>query len=191
MGIIREELEAWLGNVPPLSDPPGTERPAAVLVPIVWNPKSGRDEILLTKRTTRVATHKGQISFPGGMWEDGDGDLRTTALRETEEEIGLSRECIQVVGRLPMVLTRGALPIVPWVGLVSIFADLKLNDHEVEKTLWLPVERLLAEGLKAVTVAVGPVSVASIGIEVEGELVWGATARILEELHVVLKRGLP
>jgi 8-oxo-dGTP pyrophosphatase MutT (NUDIX family) len=191
MPLHRDDLEKWLELGKPFEEVAGPERPAAVLVPLGWNSESRRDEILLTKRTDLVQTHKGQISFPGGMWETGDADLRATALRETQEEIGLAAAEIDIVGRLPMVLTRGALPIVPWVGLTRFPLPMVLNEHEVARALWLPVDRLLDEGLKPMRVAIGTIQVESIGIEVDGELVWGATARILELLREVVKRGLP
>ena len=189
--MLKEDLEKWLGLAGPFEEAAGPERPAAVLVPIGWNSETRRDEILLTKRSHIVQTHKGQVSFPGGMWEQGDPDLKATALREAEEEVGLSATEIEVVGRLPLVRTRGAMPIVPWVGLIRIPLQMALNAHEVEAALWLPVDRLMEEGLQPKTIQMGAVQVESVGIVVEGELVWGATARILEALREVLKRGLP
>ncbi len=192
MPFERDDLERWLGGAGPFEDETGSERPAAaVLVPIGWNNETNRDEILLTKRTDLVQTHKGQISFPGGMWEEGDEDLRMTALREAEEEIGLNRSEVDIVGRLPLVRTRGALPIVPWVGLIRFPLQFALNSHEVDRTLWLSVDRLLQEGLVTKSVPILGVTIQSPGIEVEGELVWGATAKILESLREVLKRGSP
>jgi 8-oxo-dGTP pyrophosphatase MutT (NUDIX family) len=191
MRLRRDQLEKALSDHGTFTEAAPGERPAAVLVPIGWNDETSREEILLTKRTDRVHTHKGQVSFPGGMWEQGDPDLRATALRETHEEIGLAPSEVDVVGRLDLVRTRGALPIIPWVGLIKFPLQVVLNEAEVERTLHLPLVRLMEEGLREVGVKVGAVTVQSIGIEVDGELVWGATARILESLREVLKRGLP
>ncbi len=191
MPLLRENLEKWLGQAGPFDEAPVSGRAAAVLVPIGWNAATHRDEILLTKRTHLVQTHKGQVSFPGGMWETGDVDLRATALREAHEEVGLPVAEVDVVGRLPLVLARGALPIVPWVGIIRLPVQMALNEAEVAAALWLPLDRLMEEGLKPTNVLFGATLVVSIGIEVEGEMVWGATAKILESLREVLKRGLP
>ncbi len=191
MPLLRDDLEKWLRLAGPFEEAAQSERPAAVLVPIWWNPEAQRDEILLTKRSDLVQTHKGQVSFPGGMWETGDADLRATALREAEEEVGLAATDVDIVGRLALVRTRGALPIVPWVGLIRFPLQMALSEQEVAATLWLPLDRLMSEGLRPLSVSVGLLKVESVGIDVEGELVWGATARILEALREILKRGLP
>jgi 8-oxo-dGTP pyrophosphatase MutT (NUDIX family) len=138
------------------------------------------------KRSQLVETHKGQVSFPGGHRETSDLDLLHTALRETEEEIGVKREHIQVLGRLTPVKTRGEVLIYPWVGRMNLPYTFSLSVAEVDRLLFLPLNQLLTEGLKAMDVDVGPFKVKSIGLFAEGELVWGATAKMLEELRQVL-----
>src|SRR5881628_3699584 len=90
---LRDTLRRSLGSVSDVRAPATGRRPAAVVVPIV-----GEDDpsIVFTKRTDHLSRHPGEISFPGGMRHDEDGDLLTTALRETEEELGLSREAVDV-----------------------------------------------------------------------------------------------
>ena len=160
---------------------------SSVLVPIGRNPERKRDEILLTKRTMKVETHKGQVSFPGGLKEDEDPDLLATALREAREEIGTRESDVEVLGRLTPVITGGSgVVIYPWVGKLTFPYPFVLNDMEVDRLLFLPVHRLLEEGLQPVSVPVGTVDVKSIGIVVDDELVWGATAKMLDELRKVL-----
>ncbi len=160
-------------------------------MPIGFSRDTGRDEILLTKRTMLVETHKGQISFPGGMREGHDLTLLDTALRESAEEIGTLASDIEVLGPLPPVLTRGDVVIYPWVGRLGFPYSFKINQHEVEKVLYLPLVRLIEEGLAPVEVEIGPMKVKSIGITVDKELVWGATAKILDQLRDCFKSFAP
>lgn len=141
------------------------------------------DQIVLMKRTMMVETHKGQISFPGGFRESHDKTLLDTALRETEEEIGLPASSVRILGALSPVMTRNEIQILPWVGRISLPFSFRLNAGEVERLLYLPMETLVREGLKPVTVEMTQAKVSSIGLWLEGELVWGATARMLEELR--------
>jgi 8-oxo-dGTP pyrophosphatase MutT (NUDIX family) len=156
---------------------------SSVLIPIGFNRLTERDEILLTKRTMTVETHKGQISFPGGFHEPGDRNLLATALRESAEEIGTRESDIEVIGRLEAVQTRGNVVIYPWVGRLGFPYPFQLNPAEVERLLFLPLETLLREGLRTFSVPVESLTIKSPGIEVEGELVWGATARMLQLLR--------
>ena len=164
---------------------------AAVLVPIGNRPDTTFPSILLTKRTDKVETHKGQISFPGGFYEQGDENILKTALREAYEEVGLEENQIQVLGCLKPVKTLGEVVIYPWVAKVDFPETFHLSIEEVEKTLFLPLDRLLREGLELVEVPVkgsGPtLYINSLAMEFEGELVWGASAKILNQLYQALK----
>jgi 8-oxo-dGTP pyrophosphatase MutT (NUDIX family) len=171
----------------PVSD--GTEGIAAVLIPIFFNPESGRDEILLTKRTMDVHTHKGQIGFPGGYWEKTDADLLQTALREAHEEIGVPPANWEILGRLNSLRTyQGGVLVYPFLGTLTLPFSFALNSAEVAQLIYLPLERLLNEGLQPVSVAIEKINIQSIGISVDPEhLIWGASARMLEEVHQYLK----
>ncbi len=161
---------------------------SSVLIAIGRHSGTHRDEILLTKRTMLLETHKGQVSFPGGFWEEVDGSLVETALRESHEEIGANPSDVKILGELEPVLTHQGVTIVPFVGQLNFPYPFLLNPAEVERVLFLPVAKLLEEGLKTVTVPVGEARVVSQGIEVDGELVWGATARLLHQLRETLLR---
>ncbi len=169
-----------------LPDPIPRGEPAlsSVLALLGWNKETEREEILLTKRTEHVETHKGQVSFPGGFWEETDSDLLQTALRESNEEIGLDPKAVRILGGLEPVTTRGNIVVYPFVGWLDYPYPFVPSPGEVASLLFLPVQDLLERGLKQVNVPINEgFSVESIGIWVGEELVWGATARMLEQLR--------
>ena len=113
---------------------------AAVLVPLVM-----RDELtlLLTLRTANLSTHSGQIAFPGGRTDEGDEDAVDTALREAEEEIGLPRDHVEVLGTLPIYVTGTAYIITPVVALVKPGFELRPNPGEVADVFEVPLGYLM------------------------------------------------
>ncbi len=164
---------------------------ASVLIPIGLRQETMRQEILLTKRSEKVETHKGQISFPGGLFEARDNHLLRTALRETEEEVGLTETHLHVLGALSPVQTLRDVVIYPWVAKVEFPKIINFNPDEVERPLFLSLQQLLSEGLKSVQVPIKErgltFKVSSLGITCENELIWGASAKILEQLYLLLK----
>ncbi|MGE5505633.1 MAG: NUDIX hydrolase, partial [Actinomycetota bacterium] len=133
LGRSDAALEAALAGAPAPGAAVGLDRdptPAAVLVPLVEH-GSGMT-VLLTQRTAHLANHPGQISFPGGRLEDCDcGDLVVCALRETEEEIGLTRGRVEVLGRLDDYITGTGFVVTPVVGLVRPPFDTYPDPFEV------------------------------------------------------------
>lgn len=164
---------------------------ASVLVPIGLRHETAQYEILLTKRSDKVETHKSQISFPGGLFEVRDRDLLETALRETKEEVGIEKTHIEVLGALDPVQTLRDVMIYPWVAKVQFPETFVFNPVEVEKPVFLSLDRLLVEGLKPVQVSVDEkgltFKVKSVGISLDNELIWGASAKILEQLLAMLR----
>jgi 8-oxo-dGTP pyrophosphatase MutT (NUDIX family) len=181
-----EQLKSILS--PPSLDqiPRGDANISSVVVLLGWNRETEGVEIVLTKRTQLVETHKGQVSFPGGYWESHDKHVLETALRETDEEIGAKSSDIEVIGALEPVITRGEVLIYPWVGVLQLPYPFSPNPGEVERLMFLPLIELISEGLQPVEVEMGALKVKSTGITVGGELVWGATARMLEQLRALL-----
>jgi 8-oxo-dGTP pyrophosphatase MutT (NUDIX family) len=116
-------------------------RPAAVLVPVVKREKELT--VLFTRRTAHLHDHAGQISFPGGRAEPGDTGAAETAMRETEEEIGLSAGRVEVLGDLPQYVTVTGYRVTPVVGLVTPPLDLKPDDFEVAEVFEVPLAFLL------------------------------------------------
>lgn len=160
---------------------------AGVLVPIGMNEKTQQLEVLLTKRTEFVETHKNEIGFPGGVYSPDDKrNLLTTALRETEEEIGVKRESLEILGQLAVVPTLFQVMIFPFVAKLKLPYEFSLNPSEVAKVIHLPLEVLLKKGFSPMEVPVEKHKVKSIGLEFEGELIWGASAYILNEVRSVL-----
>lgn len=119
----------------------GSFTPAAVLVPIVA--REDGLQVLLTQRTLHLNHHPGQISFPGGRMESGDTGPVMTALRETQEEIGLSSEQIELLGRLPEYRTGTGFAVTPVVGLVRPPLSLTLDAFEVAEVFEVPLGFLL------------------------------------------------
>lgn len=115
--------------------------PAAVLVPIVL--RDGVQTLLLTQRTAHLKDHAGQISFPGGRVEVEDPSIIHTALRETEEEIGLARDRIDVLGFLPEYRTGTGFRVTPVVALVHPPFDLQPDPFEVAEVFEVPLSFVL------------------------------------------------
>lgn len=184
----EKKLRNTLGPLP--SDwPKLSEKDVASVLVLLCPSADGKGfDILLTKRTSKVLTHKGQMSFPGGFPEKEDNHLLETALRETREEIGLASESIEVLGILEPVTTGLQVKIIPFLGLVSNPQKFILSAEEVEKVFFLPGSELLSKGLQPVVARELHYQVKSIGIAWEEELIWGATAKILEQLYAILKR---
>lgn len=161
-------------------------RPAAVLVPVV---KRERElTVLFTRRTAHLHDHAGQISFPGGRAEPADAGAAETAMRETEEEIGLAAERVEVLGQLPQYVTVTGYRVTPVVGLVTPPLDLRPDDFEVAEVFEAPLAFLLDVANHQLN------SVLHEGrerryyaIPYGKYYIWGATAGMLMNLHAFLK----
>lgn len=184
-------LLALTGDRPRTGDWPemvdgSNHRPAAVLVPLVL----GRDDpaILLTRRTDHLHHHPGQISFPGGRVEAQDSTPVDTALRETEEEIGLDRRHVELLGALPDYYTGTGFRVTPVVGLVHPPFELRLDAFEVAEAFEVPLRHFL-----------DPANHQRHSLMHEGRerqfhampykdyFIWGATAGILMSLYRLLR----
>jgi len=110
---------------------------AGVLVPLVMG--SGETELLFTRRTEEVETHKGQISFPGGMADTGDGDIVRTALREAEEELGIAPSLVEVQGLLDDLAVPSGFIITPVVAILRGLPRLTPNPREVAEAFTVPL----------------------------------------------------
>ncbi len=126
---------------PRLIDLSGGRMSAAVLIALY--PHDGRYHVLFTKRTDRVEHHKGEISFPGGAEDPGDPDLRSTALRETHEEIGVHPGHVDVFGQLNDFVTRTNFRVRPYVGLITETPyPFRPEEREVAEVLAVPIGHL-------------------------------------------------
>jgi 8-oxo-dGTP pyrophosphatase MutT (NUDIX family) len=152
-----------------------------VLVPLVESPGPS---LLFTLRTELVLHHKGEISFPGGVRHEEDPDLMTTALRETEEELGIPPDAVEVLGALPPVHTMvSGYVIVPFVGHLTELPAMVPSEVEVAEVLHLDLSRL-AKVEQEVLASSGR---SWHAYELDGNLVWGATGRVLHSLLDVLR----
>ena len=137
-------LPLWLPELPgdgARFDSLQAASPAAVLVPLVM--RAGGLQVLLTRRTTHLRSHAGQISFPGGKAEADDADAVATALRETEEEVGLQRHHVEVIGSLPVYATVTGFEVTPVVALVQPGFRLQLDAFEVAEAFEVPLPFLM------------------------------------------------
>ena len=151
---------------------------AAVMVPLV-NRAEGV-QLLLTQRTAHLSDHAGQISFPGGRVEPHDGTREETALRETEEEIGLSRERVTLLGRLPEYEIPSGFRITPVVAWIEPPFDVRPDPFEVAAVFEVPLEHFLdpARYLRREYRFRGRHR-HYMAIPHEGRYIWGATAGML------------
>ena len=158
---------------------------AAVLVPIVAHPAGLT--VLFTQRTAHLKAHSGQVSFPGGRAEPGDASPEETALRESEEEIGLPRSRVEVLARLPEYFTRTGFRVTPVVGLVVPPLELVPDPNEVESVFEVPLAFLLdARNHKRQTREYQGRTVGYYEMPYGDRYIWGATAGMVVNLYRVL-----
>jgi len=162
--------------------------PSAVLVPIY--DKQGEYYILFTQRTERVRDHKGQISFPGGVYEEPDGTLLNTALRESNEEIGLEPEAVELLGELDDIVTLGTNYIIsPFVAAIPWPYSLKLYPTEVKEIIEVPISALLDKDCLGQTKQIiNGEAVTTDSYNYQGKVIWGATARILNQFLDIIRQ---
>ena len=161
---------------------------AAVLVPIVTHPQGL--SVLFTLRTPNLSAHAGQVSFPGGRVEPGDADEAAAALRETEEEIGLRRDRIRLVGRLDTYVTRTGFRIYPLVGFVTPPLALTPDPQEVADVFEVPLDFLIdpANRRRESRLYQGRERF-FWAIPYDSRYIWGATAGMVVNLSELLWGG--
>lgn len=166
-------------------------RPAAVLVPLVERPAGLH--VLLTRRTEHLRDHAGQISFPGGGREPGDLNPQATALREAEEEVGLARRHVRVLGELSDYHTVTGFHVTPVVALVEPAFELALDSFEVAEAFEVPLDYLMTpanhrrhrftyDGGERLFLSMPWHGTGSAG-QAREYFIWGATAAMLRNLY--------
>jgi 8-oxo-dGTP pyrophosphatase MutT (NUDIX family) len=190
-GSLRTQLRLALAPAggPRPKFPEGAEaRPAAVLIPVI---DADEPSIVFTKRADELSRHPGEISFPGGMPHRDDGDVLETALRETEEELGLRREDVDVLGSLDPLLTHTTgFWVVPFVGALESGLRFTPSPAEIAEVLEVPFSTLSGvehevEWRREDLVWKGYV------YEIDGHTIWGATGRMLHEFLQIVRKELP
>jgi 8-oxo-dGTP pyrophosphatase MutT (NUDIX family) len=167
--------------------PRGEFRTAAVLVPLYV--ANGSVHVVLTQRTDNVRTHQGQVSFPGGGWEEQDATLRDTALREAHEEVGLDPDDVEVLGVLDDLPTAvSSFRIRPFVGVIPHPYEFVHQAMEVAYVFAPKLEIFADESRRRTDVRERDGQRFEIYYyDVDGAIVWGATARMLVRLIEVLR----
>ena len=153
---------------------------AAVLVPLF---KKGEDcHMVFTKRSDNVRYHKGEISFPGGVFDERDVELQGTALREAFEEIGLEERDVQVIGVLDDIVTITQFIVTPFVGFFPYPYSFKLSPIEIAELIEVPISALLDEDCFSEREIIrGTGKEVVYAYQYEDHIIWGATARILKQ----------
>ncbi|MBM3301227.1 MAG: CoA pyrophosphatase [Deltaproteobacteria bacterium] len=163
---------------------------AAVLVPLFS--RNGEPHVLMTKRSDLVEHHKGEISFPGGKLDPEDLDLKSCALRETEEEIGIDPRDVRIVGELDDFYTVATnYLVVPFVGVIPYPYEFRPSSREIDTLLGVPL-RIFFDPQRRTeeTWIIRGQSVEVVSYLWEGHNIWGATARILKHFVEILSDGL-
>lgn len=185
LDLIRRRL-GDSGDPRPASIEFGGARFNAVLAPL-YVADDGEAHVVLTRRAWHMRSHTGEVSFPGGGYEEGDDHLASTALREAEEEIGLLPADVEIIGELDHLATfvsRNA--IVPYVGVVEGLPLLEPDRSEVDEILHVPLSELLTpEVFREELWGRGDRWVRMFFFELFGDTVWGATASMLRQLLTI------
>ncbi|MFI5000030.1 MAG: CoA pyrophosphatase [Reyranellales bacterium] len=168
---------------------PESYRPAAVLVPLV--DRASGVTVLLTQRTEDMPSHAGQVAFPGGRRQADDADAIATALRETEEEVGLARSFVDVIGSFDPYRTGTGYEITPIVGIVTPGFTTQADPREVADVFEVPLSHFLDarnHRIESRTVAEGRQR-RYYAMPYGERYIWGATAGMLKNLHFILTAG--
>ena len=171
--LIEENL--WMGSAGEM------ERAAAVLFPFYW--QDNEPWVLLTQRTAQLKHHSGQVSFPGGGYETHDKNIKHTALRETFEEIGVSREQIQLWGFLDGLPSISGFHVTPFVGEIKDVKKLIIDPNEVEKAFGVPFAFFQNNNNRVRNKVKTPFGDRHYYVfDYKGDVIWGLTAQIIVQL---------
>ena len=169
---------------------PGPLRPAAVLIPLLRQADTWH--LLYTRRTNHLPEHSGQVAFPGGRMDPDDDSPEATAVREAQEEIGLPPQAVRILGRLGDYLTITAYRVTPVVAAIDWPFQLQLQPNEVSRVFTIPLDWLAQpenyqEKERPVPVPHAPIKVIFYNLY-QGEMLWGASARMTQALLGVLEQ---
>ncbi len=187
---MKERLRQLLNHREKLCVVDSDRVSSAVLLPL-YN-RQGQYHIVFIKRTETVKEHKGQISFPGGTYEETDSTCLETALRESYEEIGLHLEDIDVLGELDDEVTTTSNYIVsPFVGMIPWPYRFQTNEYEVNEIIEVPIHALLDKDChQPDTEILNGQVIESYVFHYQGRIIWGATARILNRFLDIFTQAI-
>lgn len=161
---------------------------------ILLYPFEDKINTVLTLRPSYEGVHSGQVSFPGGKLDPADESLAAAALREAEEEVGLNRNEIKLIGNLSnLYIPPSNFLVSPFVGTMDKKPVLTKNEREVEKIIEVPITYFLDETIKGrkLITPYENISFEAPFYDVEGNTIWGATAMMLSEMMEVIKQFIP
>lgn len=188
-GIAGQERMA--ARVVPMPDTiPTDARPSAVLSTLF--PKNEELHLILIERGRDRSAHSGQIAFPGGKQERSDADLKATALREAQEEVGILSADVDILGELtPLYIPVSKFRVHPYVAFAKENPVYNINQGEVSKVLEIPLQEFRNPANKTILDVVSPAVPDVIrkvkAYQINGTVIWGATAMIISELETVLE----
>jgi 8-oxo-dGTP pyrophosphatase MutT (NUDIX family) len=180
----KADLPAGAENLPPAMRErmSGRLTPAGVLVPIIK--RETELTVLLTERSADLKHHAGQVSFPGGRMEAGDADIRSTALRETQEEVGIWPDMVEIAGFLGTTATVTGYAVTPVIGLVRPDIELVVDPVEVKTVFEVPLHFLLdPANQQHSTREFAGVEIPIISFSYRSQTIWGATAGMVVALR--------
>jgi len=186
---LLQQIRHFLADYRPQRLSHDEATPAGVL--LLLYEKADEPYVLLTRRTEDVEHHKGETSFPGGAFDPADGDMLTTALRETEEEIGVRPEDVEVLGQLDDIVTVTGFLVSPFVGVLRTASyPFVVSAREVAELVEVPLrhlmdERNLEQGARRLGDRWWPI----LSYRYGDHRIWGATARIFKGFFDHLKEG--
>ena len=163
-----------------------SQKNAAVLIGFVE--RDGGLQVILTKRAAHLRYHPGQISFPGGKFEQKDRHLIHTALRETREEVGIEYEHIHIFGQLPMLPTITQFNVTPFLAFISPKYKTHIDPNEVESVFEVPANHILSpQKLYSTTFNLKNSNHRVFAIPYKQYFIWGMTAQIIESMqrHII------
>lgn len=179
--LDRTRLARRLRDYPQQTIPTDELRLAAVLVPLFL--RNERDHLLLTERTVHLPHHAGEIAFPGGGFQAEDGELVVTALRETEEELGIPPGSVEILGRLDDFYSVYGYHVVPYVGLIPPPDRLQIDRFEIARVIEAPLAHFRDPEIHHVEDWTHRGRTLPVDFYRYGpDLVWGMTAAILRQL---------
>lgn len=184
---LQDVLRSALEPAPTYAPPPG-DRLAAVLAPLVETPEPS---LIFTVRSDALSRHPGEVSFPGGLVDEGESPA-DAALREAFEEIGLDPTLPRLVGALPPVHTYvSAILVIPFVGLLTIPPDLFAAEAEIKEIVRVPLARLAAEEEPMELPRADGSVWRGWAYPLEGQTIWGATGLMVHSFLEVLRTEAP
>ena len=140
---LNKKESTWLDQLSLKQSDPKSDLPkAAVLIALT---DEENPEVIYTLRSNKVSSHQGEVSFPGGMQEESDTSLIITALRESEEEIGLPQNCVKILGSLDTMVSRFNVSVTPFVGVIPGDVELNSSSEEIEACFRVPLSFLLKD----------------------------------------------